>query len=414
MNNKRIVIVGGGPAGIMAAISASAHSSNVVLLEKNASLGKKLLLTGKGRCNLTNACDLEDFLQRFSKNGQFLRDSFNVIFNTEIIKFFEARGLKMKVERQKRVFPVTDRSISVLRVLENELKKNNVKIITNIDIKSLLVEDGAVCEVLSKDKRSFECDSLIFATGGASYKHTGSNGEGIKIAERLGHKTVPLRAGLVSLIVKQKYIENLEGLSLKNIRLIFTVGKKKIVSEIGEMLFTSNGVSGPLVITLSGRIVDFLREGRDVTCSIDLKPGLSKEQLLKRFMEDVSEHPKKSIKGIMKEYLPQRLICVFLDVSNVPHEEKISNINKKDRENLLEMFKSFSFTIQSGGAIDSGMVTQGGVSLKEVYPKTLESKIVKGLYFAGEMLDIDADTGGFNLQAALSTGFLAGASAASL
>lgn len=412
MNEKKIVIVGGGPAGIMAAISASTYSSNVVLLEKNGSLGKKLLLTGKGRCNLTNACNLNDFLQRFSRNGQFLRDAFKVMFNDDIVKFFEDRGLKMKVERQKRVFPVSDRSSSILRILENELKKKRVKVVTNADVVSVLVEDGTVAKVITRDNKPFECDSLIFATGGVSYRNTGSDGEGIKIVEKLGHKIVPLRAGLVPLIVKQKYIKSLEGLSLKNIRLQFSSGKKKVISEIGEMLFTANGISGPLVLTLSGRIVDLLIEGSEVVCSIDLKPGMSKEQLSNRFLRDVSEYPKKSIKGIMKEYLPQRLICVFLDVLNIPYEEKISNINKKDRESLLEMFKGFSFNIDKGLDVDFAMVTQGGVSLKEVSPKTFGSKIVKGLYFAGEMLDIDADTGGFNLQAALSTGFLAGLSAA--
>jgi len=413
LNNKRIVVVGGGPAGIMAAIAASTGSSNVILIEKNSSLGKKLLMTGKGRCNLTNDCDLEAFLQRFSKNGQFLRDSFKIMFNSQLVSFFEDRGLKMKVERQKRVFPVTDRSSSVLRILENELKKNKVKIITDTGINSVLVKDGKVSGVLSNIGRSFECDSLILATGGVSYKNTGSDGEGIKVAEALGHKIVQLRAGLVPLIVKQKFIKDLEGLSLKNIRLLFNAGKKKVISDVGEMIFTKNGISGPLVLTLSCSIVDFLKDGYHVNCSVDLKPALSKDQLLKRFLKDVSDHPKKSIKGILKDYLPERLICTFLDLLNIPHEEKISHINRKVREDLLDMFKGFSFDIERGESIDFGMITQGGVSLKDVSPKTMESRIVKGLYFAGEMLDIDADTGGFNLQAAFSTGFLAGLSSIS-
>ena len=408
MNERRIVVVGGGPAGMMAAIRAGELRQDVTLIEKNPVLGKKLLLSGKGRCNLTNACDLDSFIKRFWGNGQFLRDAFNKFFNLDLIRFLEQRGLKLKTERQLRVFPQTNRSDSIAEVLKKELYKNKVKIIYRAQLKDIVIQDNRVKSSILSDGRFLAADRIILATGGISYGFTGSTGEGLEIAKKLGHTITPLRQGLVPLETRQKFPKLLEGLTLKNIRLKFSDGEKEIISETGELLFTDFGISGPLVLTLSGQIVDWVNEGKDVYVEIDLKPALTKEQLNARFLREFKLNSKKTIKNALKNILPQRLIAIFLEIAKINSDKKVSFITLAERQNLILLLKSFWLDILRPMPIEQAMLTRGGISLREINPRTMESRLIKGLYFAGEMIDVDADTGGFNLQAAFSTGYLAG------
>jgi len=397
---------------MMAAIRAAGFGQNVILLEKKSSLGIKLLLSGKGRCNLTNAEDLEYFLKRFSKNGDFLRDAFKKFFNRDLMRFFEERGLKLKTERQMRVFPATDRSTGILNVLQKELEKVGVQVVCKSKVVDLLLQDGKVKGVRLENGRDILADRVILATGGASYSFTGSDASGINIAGRLGHTIVPLRAGLVGLMVKQDYPKELEGVILHNIRISFSDGKTQIVSDIGELLFTGFGISGPLVITLSARVIDLLAQNKKVSAQIDLKPALSVQQLDSRLLREFKLHAKKNIKNMLKEILPLRLITVFTQAAGIDPFKKCSQVTQGEREKIVSLLKCFSLDISGPRPIEEGMITQGGVSLKEINPRTMESRLVKGLYFCGEMIDVDADTGGFNLQAAFSTGYLAGESAA--
>lgn len=397
----------------MAAIEAGRLKQKVTLIEKNPTLGKKLLLTGKGRCNLTNACDLDSFLERFQKSGQFLRDAFRVFFNQDLMDFFESRGLKVKTERQLRVFPVTDRSDSVLSILKKELRKNKTRIIYNSQVKEIIAEKSKIKQLKIGGGALIPCDSIILATGGVSYPSTGSTGDGLMIAERLGHHIIKVRPGLVPLVIKEKYPKLLEGLTLKNICLTFTDGKKKIISERGELLFTDFGISGPLVLTLSGQIVDWLGQGKSVCVEIDLKPALSKEKMEMRLLGEIKASPKKTIKNMLRNLLPIRLIDVFLDISNISSGKIASHITQEERKRLSSLFKAMCFNISRSRPMNVAMITRGGISLKDINPRTMESRLVEGLYFAGEIIDVDADTGGFNLQAAFSTGYLAGQSASS-
>ena len=423
-------MVGGGPAGLMAGIRAGQLNQDVTLIEKNPVLGKKLLLSGKGRCNLTNLCGLDSFLERFSGNGQFLRDAFKKFFNQDLMNFFEERGLKLKVERQKRVFPETGRSSSILEALKKELEKNKVKIIYGAKLQDVLLKDGAAKGLLLSDGRVLSADKIILATGGVSYGQTGSTGEGIGIARKLGHSVVSLRPGLVPLETRGDYPKKLEGLTLKNIRINFTPapiaiqghntqlvrgltdGKRRIISEIGELLFTAFGISGPLVLTLSSKVSDWINEGRQVYAQVDLKPALSKEQLSARLRNEFRLNPKKSLRNSLKTLLPLRLIGLFIEIAKIGPHKKVSQLSKLERESLVSLLKALRLGAVKCAPIEVAMVTRGGVSLKDINPRTMESRRIKGLYFCGEMIDIDADTGGFNLQAAFSTGYLAGESAA--
>ncbi len=423
----------------MAAIRAAECGADVTLIEKNKIPGRKLLLSGKGRCNLTNACELDLFLERFS-NGEFLRDAFKKFFNQDLMKFFESRGLALKVERQLRVFPVSDLASSILDVLRKELQKNKVKIIYNSPVKDILVEketpqkfplpEGERVRPFLKEEweglpfrvrvrgvslangESITADRVILATGGMSYKFTGSRGDGFRIASKLGHNLISSRPGLVPLETEENYPESLEGLALKNIRITFSDGKRKIVSDIGELLFTGFGISGPLVLSLSGRISDWISAGKDVRATIDLKPALSYEQLEARLLREFKANSNKAVRNALKDLLPVRLIDVFLNVLKINEDTKIHQVTGAMRDNMIKLLKGFRLAIPRTRPLDEAMVTRGGVSLKEIDPRTMSSRVVKGLYLAGELIDVDADTGGFNLQAAFSTGYLAGESAA--
>jgi len=412
VHKYKIVVIGAGPAGIMSAIRASELGQDVTIIEKNSILGKKLLLSGKGRCNLTNACDLKSFLSRFSKNGEFLRDAFKKFFNQDLVSFFQTRGLNLKTERQLRVFPVTDSSSSITTVLMKELEKNKVQVVYETEVCDLVIRDKVIKGVKIVDGGIIAADKVILATGGASYSFTGSTGDGIALARKFGHEIVPLRPGLVPLKIRESFPKILEGLVLKNIKLKFICESKDIETDVGELLFTSSGISGPLVLTYSGRIVDWLNQKKNVFVEIDLKPGLTSLQLEQRLLRDFKVNAKKIVKNSFKDILPIKLIDLFLKLLSIDPHKKVNQITQKERNALLGLLKGWRLEISSSISLEQGMVTRGGVSLKNINPRTMESRLIKGLYFCGEMIDVDADTGGFNLQAAFSTGYLAGESAA--
>ena len=406
-----LIIVGAGAAGMMAAIRAAQLNQNVVLLERNNSLGKKILLTGKGRCNITNSAPLEDFIAKFGRQGQFLRSAFQAFSNQDLIDFFENKGLKMKTERQGRVFPETDRAASVVQVLKSALLQKNIKILFNSRLMAVKKE-GDVFHLHLEDGKDVCAKKAILATGGASYKDTGSRGDGFRIAQELGHTIIPLRAALVPLKTKESWVRQVQGLTLKNIRLSFVCGGKEIVSDIGELLFTHFGVSGPLVLDLSGAIVTLAKEHKGVKLLIDLKPGLSTEQLEKRILRDISSQGNKNIKNFLKEFLPSSMIPLFIGLLGLDEDKRCAYLTQKERNCLIRTLKELPLTITGSLPLEEAMVTAGGVSLKEINPRTMESRIVPGLYFAGEIIDACAPSGGFNLQQAFSTGYLAGGQAA--
>jgi len=407
-----VAVAGAGPAGMMAALSAAGTGASVVLLEKNPSPGRKLLLTGKGRCNLTNDCGLSSFLERFGKNGPFLRDAFKALFNRGLVDYFETRGLMMKTERQARVFPVTDKAGSVLEVLMGDLEKRGVRLLKGAAVSAVQIKEGRVRGLKLKDRGTLACDKLIVATGGLSYPGTGSDGDGLRWAAAMGHRITDPGPALAPLRSDPKITAPLEGLTLKNIRLEFSSGSRRLVSDIGEVLFTRTGISGPLVLTHSGRIGEWLADEAAVSAGVDLKPALSEEQLERRILREFGRAPNKQAVNVLKALLPARLIPVFLNRISLGPEVRAHSVPRAARRKMVALLKDFRMPVTGTAGFSQAMVTRGGVSLKDINPRTLESRKVRGLYFAGEIIDVDGDTGGFNLQAAFSTGYLAGLSAA--
>ena len=410
MNPPRVIVVGAGPAGMMAAIRAAQCQAEVTIFEKNPRLGVKLFLTGKGRCNLTNAASLEEFLTRFGRNGQFLRDAFRVFFNKELMDFFESRKVTLKVERQLRVFPESDKAETIVSVLKGELAKLKIRQEFLQPVDEIIISEEKKVQGVKVRGVFLPAEKVIIATGGASYPSTGSDGTGLKMAKSVGHNLTPLSPGLVPLVTEESFIKRLEGLTLKNIRLTFNDGKKNLVTEIGELLFTSFGVSGPLVLSHSADISQWCAD-KKVRLKIDLKPALSIEQLKNRLDREIADSPNRSVKIFLKSFLPIRMIEVFLECLKIDGQKKVNQLMRQERLDIVAFLKNFTLTVKGPLSIREAMVTRGGVSLKEVNPRTMESRLVGGLYFAGEILDLDADTGGFNLQAAFSTGYLAGESA---
>ena len=402
-----LAVVGAGPAGIMAAIRAGQLKKNVVLIERNNSIGKKILISGRGRCNLTNIASLDAFIEKFGRQGNFLRSAFFTFFNHDLIDFFKDRGLELKSERQGRVFPVTDKARSVVDVLTACLRENKVDVRYNSRVKGVEKKDGGFC-LDFESQPPVVAKSVILATGGASFKVTGSTGDGFRVAERLGHTIIPLKPGLVPLKTKESWVKELQGLSLRNIRITFRATRKKIVSDVGELMFTHFGVSGPLVLDLSGRVMLLLGDNPEVILEIDLKPGLERAQLEKRLLREFSGQGNTQLKNILKSLLPQRLIKVFSDQLKIDPQKKGNQVTLEERRSIIDLCKGLSLTITGALPIDKAMVTGGGVSTKEIDPRTMQSRIVPGLYFAGEMIDGFAASGGYNLQQAFSTGYLAG------
>jgi predicted Rossmann fold flavoprotein len=405
----KTAIIGGGPAGMMAAIAAS-EKSQVTLYEKNDILGKKLLITGKGRCNLTNAGTEDEIIEAFGKNGRFLFSALNSFSNKDLMNFFEKRGLPLKVERGKRVFPESDKSLDVLRVLEKELNEKNIKILKNTSVKKINVLENNGFEIVT-EKGNETYDALVITTGGKSYPKTGSTGDGYIFARSLGHSVSSLSPYLIPLETNQEDIKELMGLSLKNVLLKAFVNGKKKGEEFGEMIFTHFGISGPVVLTLSKIAVDALKKEKNkVVYYIDFKPALSFDELDKRIIRDFEKYNNKQFKNALDDLLPRKMIPVVLNRSGIDEEKKVNQISKEERKIIIDLLKDFPVEISGTRPLSEAIVTSGGISLKEINPKTMESKLYPGLFFAGEILDLDGVTGGYNLQEAFSTGFLAGSS----
>lgn len=408
-DNNRIIVIGGGAAGMMAAIYAARRGYPVILLEKNEKLGKKLYITGKGRCNLTNACDMDGLFANVVTNPKFMYGAFYSYTNFDTIDFFEEIGLKTKIERGNRVFPESDRSSDVLAVLLKELKRLGVDIRYGSEAAEILAENNVFAGVRLKGSNEvLYGEKVIIATGGLSYPATGSTGDGYRFAKSLGHTVTKLHPSLVPMNVEElAAIKELQGLSLKNIHIRITSGKKEIYSDFGELLFTHFGVSGPVILSASSYCIPYM-ENRDLILSIDLKPALSKEQLDARILRDFDEFSNKQYKNALDQLLPRKLIQVIIALSNIDPEKKVNLITREERGRLVELLKGFKFHITRLRDYNEAVITKGGIQVKEINPSTMESKIVSNVFFAGEVLDVDALTGGFNLQIAWSTACLAG------
>ncbi len=403
-------MIGGGAAGMMAAVAAAGNGAQVLLLEKNEKLGKKLFITGKGRCNITNAADLEDLFSAVVSNPKFLYSSFYSFTNDQVISFFEELGVQTKVERGGRVFPVSDHSSDVIRALEREMDRLGVEIRLRTEVKELIIENSTVKGVLLSSGKKMYVDAVIAATGGISYPSTGSTGDGYRFAGQCGHKVTELLPSLVPMEVKEWYAWELMGLSLRNIEIRVTDGKKKLYQEFGEMLFTHYGVTGPVILSASSIVGKKLKE-KELTLHIDLKPALTEEQLDKRVLREFEENHNRQFKNAVDSLFPSKLRPIMVELSGIPEEKKVHEITKEERLHFVRLIKDFTMTLSGLRGYKEAIITKGGVSVKEIDPGTMESKLVKGLYFAGEVLDLDAVTGGYNLQIAWSTGYLAGMNA---
>lgn len=419
----KVVVIGGGPAGMMAAITSAKQGNDVILLEKMKSCGRKLLITGKGRCNITSSLPMDKFIENIPENGKFLYSAFKNFTNQDIITLLKENNVNVKEERGNRIFPLSDRSLDVLQAFENEMKKNNVKIYTETEVKEIKIKDNAVNKVIYLNKRSGTLEEIltekvILATGGKSYPLTGSTGDGYKIAKELGHTITKISGSLVPLISKNEDLQlcqSMQGLSLRNIsmKIVDEEKNKKIYEDFGELLFTHFGVSGPTILSSSAHILryknveELLQKGK-IKLQIDLKPALNEEKLNLRVLRDFEKFKNKQIINSLNELLPKKMIEPVIKKAKIKNEKRINEITKQERENLIRVIKCFEITISGFRPIEEAIITRGGINVKEINPKTMESKLIKGLYFAGENIDVDAYTGGFNLQIAYSTGYTAG------
>lgn len=404
----KVIIVGGGAAGMMAAVRAGELFSDVTLIEKNEKLGKKIYITGKGRCNVTNNADIEVIFKNINRNPKFMYSALYGFDNSRVYSFFEENGCPLKVERGERVFPVSDHASDIIKTLTKALKDRHVKIMLNTAVKELIIEDGAVKGVILDDGSSLYADKVIVTTGGVSYPTTGSTGDGYKFAESAGHTVTPVRPGLVPLVTGETWVPRLQGLSLKNVELKLFSEDKCVYKEQGEMLFTHFGISGPLVLSSSAYYDTESRKNRNITVSLDLKPALDEEALDKRILRDFEKFSNKQFKNSLDELLPAKLIPVIVDLSGIDPYKAVNVVSREERKNLVHLLKNLVMTVIGTGNFNEAIITIGGVNVKEINASTMESKLVKNLFFAGEVLDIDALTGGFNLQIAWSTGYLAG------
>ena len=404
----KIVVVGAGPAGMMAAIKAAENGASVVLLEKMKRAGKKMLITGKGRCNITNVAEVPELIKNIPGNGKFLNSCIRAFDNEDVQYFFNGIEVPTKVERGGRAFPVSDKAADVVDAMVLQLHELGVKLYTEVKVSEILVQGNKAVGVKTDDGQKFEAEAVILATGGSSYPGTGSTGDGYKMADKIGHKVVTPLPALVPLELEEEWVKDLQGLSLRNVRVTLFADEKKITDIFGEMLFTHFGVSGPIILSLSRKTAQLLEEGSFVELMIDLKPALSFEQLDARVLRDFEKYQRKEMKNALKDLLPGRLIPPVLDGAYIEPDRMVNSITKEERHRLINVLKGLLVTVTKTRPIAEAIVTAGGVDVKEINPKTMESKLIKNLYFAGEVVDVDAYTGGYNLQAAFSMGAAAG------
>ena len=401
---ERLVIIGGGAAGMFAACFADTSRYEVILVEKNEKLGKKIYITGKGRCNLSNACEFDDLISHVMTNSRFLYGALRRLDNHKTIELFNEMGLKTKIERGNRVFPESDKASDVTKALEGRLRKNGVRVMLSSSVSKIECTDGMISGVVLQDGTHLDADACIVATGGLSYPTTGSTGDGYRFAKSAGHTIIDQVPSLVSLTAEGDFFSEIAGISLKNVVLGITRGDKVITSDLGEMLFTHKGISGPLALSASA-VIGVITE--DTFAHIDLKPGLDDRQLDERLLRDFSENINRKLSNSLDRLLPQKLIPVIIMMSGVDGDKKVNAITRQERDRLRTVIKDMKLRITGRGDFKEAVITRGGVNVKEISPKTMESKLVKGLYFAGEVIDVDALTGGYNLQIAWSTGYLA-------
>lgn len=406
----KIIIIGGGAAGMMAACAAAEQGAKVILIERNSMLGMKLNITGKGRCNLTNNSTADELIKNTLTNGRFLHSAFAGFSVPDTMAFFEKIGVPLKTERGKRVFPVSDRSRDVSGALKTHMHRLGVEVLQH-RVRSIVAENNAVTGVMLQSGEVLAADRVILATGGRSYPKTGSEGDGYRMAQALGHTVTDLRPSLVPLLTEEHTPAQMEGLSLKNVALTIQKNGKKVFSDFGEMVFTAKGFSGPLILSASAHL-NGKKHTYPYEAFIDLKPALDRETLDKRLLRDFAENSNRDFSNALSQLLPAKMIPVMVELSGIPARQKVNTITRAQREKLCTLLKAMPFTVVAAGSWDEAVVTAGGISVKEIDPKTMASKLVSGLYFAGEIMDVDAYTGGFNLQIAWSTGHCAGLAAA--
>lgn len=405
---KQILVIGAGPAGMMAAIRAAENGAAVTLLEKMKRPGRKMMITGKGRCNITNAADVPEIIRNIHGNGAFLNSSMCAFDNQDVMEFFRQQGVPVKVERGNRVFPVSDKAQDVVDAMVHRLHELDVRIELEMPVADILLQEGCVAGVRTKSGAHYKADAVILAVGGASYPGTGSTGDGYEMAKKLGHTVVPLRPSLVPLETEEEWVKDVQGLSLRNVRATLLAGGEKVQEMFGEMMFTHFGVTGPIILSMSRRAAKCLAEGKFVELELNLKPALTPEKLDARIQRDFEQHIRKSLKNGLLDLLPHKLIEPVLDCAYLDPEKPVHQVTAEERHRLAETLQHLTLTIAKTRPLAEAIVTAGGVSVREINPKTMESKLVPGLYFAGEVVDVDAYTGGYNLQAAFSMGNAAG------
>lgn len=404
---KKVVIIGAGAAGMMAASVAADRGLDVTLVEKNNRVGRKILITGKGRCNITSDCEVEELIENVPTNGKFLYSAFYTFTNTDVIDMFNNLGVKTKTERGKRVFPESDKAHDIANALEKQIRNKNVKIILNAEVNNIVSKDNKVEKVILNNKQELKCDSVIIATGGLSYPLTGSTGDGYKFAKSLGHTITDIKPSLIGMEVQEKFVSELEKLALRNIAItVYNSKNKKIYDDFGELEFTKYGLDGPVIKSASCRMKDTTKENYKII--VDLKPALDEEKLDKRIQKDFQKYTNKKFEKALDDLLPKKLIPVIIKLSEIDPELVVHQISKEQRKNLVNLLKNLTFTLKKYRPIGEAIITSGGIKISEINSSTMESKLVEGLFFAGEVIDVDAYTGGFNLQIAFSTGYLAG------
>lgn len=402
-----MVVIGAGAAGMVAASVAADRGLDVTLLEKNHRVGRKILITGKGRCNITNDCDIEELIENVPTNGKFLYSAFYTFTNDDVIKMFNDLGVKTKTERGKRVFPESDKAHDIANALEKQIKDKKVNLILNANVDKIIAKNNKIEKVILKDKKEIKCSVVIVATGGLSYPLTGSTGDGYKFAKSLGHTVVDTKPSLIGIEVQEKFVSELEKLSLRNIAItVYNSKNKKIYDDFGELEFTRFGLDGPVIKSASCRMKDTTKENYKIV--VDLKPALDEEKLDKRVQKDFQKYTNKKFEKALDDLLPKKLIPIIIDLSEIDKEMVVHQISKEQRKKLVKLLKNFTFTVKRYRPIEEAIITSGGIKVNEINSSTMESKLVEGLYFAGEVIDVDAYTGGFNLQIAFSTGYLAG------